>query len=248
MNRTGKQISFGSIYLLFFILIASGIYFFYLKPVPSCSDNKQNQKETGVDCGGPCIPCEVKDLNLAHEVYVFPAGGDEVTLLAKVSNPSENFVATFAYEFRLQGAIFGSWQLRGQASIASRTTEYVVVPGVSVTPKDAANISFNINELNWSEVRTPPPDIVTVKETRIDGLKITVTGTLSNRSASNLGLINLTAILFDKEGKPLNASLTRLERVAAFSQKSFIIFFPEVEGLTERADPEKTKIQWDLDE
>lgn len=26
--------------------------------IPNCFDNIQNQNETGVDCGGPCIPCE----------------------------------------------------------------------------------------------------------------------------------------------------------------------------------------------
>ena len=25
--------------------------------MPSCTDNIQNQLETGIDCGGPCEPC-----------------------------------------------------------------------------------------------------------------------------------------------------------------------------------------------
>ncbi len=30
------------------------------KPFPDCFDMLQNQGEQGVDCGGPCIPCESK--------------------------------------------------------------------------------------------------------------------------------------------------------------------------------------------
>ena len=33
------------------------LLFFNCKPDPSCTDAKQNQGESGVDCGGPCIPC-----------------------------------------------------------------------------------------------------------------------------------------------------------------------------------------------
>jgi len=29
----------------------------YCPPCPTCDDSIQNQKETGVDCGGPCAPC-----------------------------------------------------------------------------------------------------------------------------------------------------------------------------------------------
>lgn len=256
MNRTWKQISFGSIYLLILALVIGGIYFFYLKSAPSCSDNRQNQKETGADCGGPCIPCEVKNLSLiTEEVKMFPAGGGQITLLAKVSNPSRKFTARFSYQFNVEHfsedsfwLFRGERQAGGKETIGPGATEYIVIPALSPAHQYQyyRNISLSVSELNWIEVESLPPDIGIARETNIDGSRVTVPGALSNKSASNLGSINLTAVLFDKEGNILNASLTRLEKIEAFSQEPFVVFFPEVEGLAERADPEKTKIQWDL--
>lgn len=32
--------------------------------LPSCFDEIQNQNETGVDCGGPCVPCEKETIEM----------------------------------------------------------------------------------------------------------------------------------------------------------------------------------------
>ena len=250
MNRSLKQLIFGSIYLVILILIAGGIYFFYLKPAPSCFDSKQNQKETGIDCGGPCIPCELKGLSLiTEEVKVFPAGKNQATVLAKVRNPSQNFSAKFSYQFELGGGLLGqSRELRGKKVIAPQATKYIVVPGLPIDAKDIRSGNLKITELNWEEDPHLIRDIRVVKQTNIDKNRVTVTGLLSNNSATNFPILNLAALLFDKEGGILNASVTRLEKVHPFSQKQFIFFFPEVEGLVQKLDPEKTEIQWELNE
>lgn len=254
MNRTWKQISFGAIYLLVIVLIIGGIYFFYLKPASSCSDNKQNQKETGIDCGGSCIPCEVKGLNLiTEELVIIPASENQATLLAKVRNPSQNFSAEFSYKFELDKAILNqsSLGLRGKEIIAPGTAEFIVVPGLIVDAGGVRSINLNISGLNWIEDRSPPLSISVNAEPEFDESRaaIVITGILSNNSAVNLPRVNLTAILFDKAGDTLDASVTRLEKVEAFSQREFTIFFPPAyKAFANDFDPQKTKIQWDLDE
>ena len=44
--------------VLILLLIFIGYKTFYR--IPTCTDNKENQDETGIDCGGSCKPCKVK--------------------------------------------------------------------------------------------------------------------------------------------------------------------------------------------
>ena len=248
-HRTVKQLAFGSIVFITTGIIATGVYYFYLKPAPICFDNKQNQKETGIDCGGSCIPCEVKGLDLVtEEVKTFPAGENKTTLLAKVKNPSQSFPASFSYKFSLGGAFLDD-TLRGNAVIAPGASKYLVIPGVAVPTKDIKSIKLEISELNWQgENKTKVRNIGITIETNVKENRITVTGTLANSSATSFPRVDLTALLFGKEGEILNASVTRLEKVEAFSQKQFIVFFPEVGGLIQNLDPQKTEVYWEVDE
>lgn len=245
MNRALKQFTFGSAYFAFFAIAALGIYFFYFQSAPSCTDNKQNQKEAAIDCGGPCIPCELKALNLiTEEVRAFPAGKGQTTLLAKVRNPSQDFTVSFSYDF---GSLSGERELEGRKTLLPGGTQYIVVPGL---PVDVDNIKINlkISDLNWSRDSSPALNIRITSDSRIDKTRVTITGVLSNNSATNLPVVKLTALLFDKEGKILNASITQLEKVGAFSEKQFTVFFPEVEGLAKDFDSQRTEIYWDLNE
>jgi hypothetical protein len=48
-----KRVLYISVLVLLALAVIVGVYFIY-KPIPSCSDQKQNQDEVGVDCGGVC--------------------------------------------------------------------------------------------------------------------------------------------------------------------------------------------------
>lgn len=249
MNRTWKQVSFGALYLLILVILAAGIYFLYLKPAPSCTDNKQNEEETGVDCGGSCIPCEVKGLTLTTgEVKSFAAGEGQTTLLSKVTNPSQNFTAVFSYEFKVDGVSISDRQLKGKAVLGPGESEYIVLPALTAPLKDIKNLGFEVTALDWRETKSPRPNASVLVRTDINQAKVIVSGSFANKSAGQFPAVALTAILFDSDDNILNASITRLENVEAFSQKSFTVFFPEVEGLVQSIDPTKTIVEWNIDD
>ena len=60
--RTKKQLTILAVVFLalFVVLLAIGLSVFYSPG--SCADNKKNQSEEDVDCGGPCPPCAFKQL------------------------------------------------------------------------------------------------------------------------------------------------------------------------------------------
>ncbi|MEX2033419.1 MAG: FxLYD domain-containing protein [Candidatus Colwellbacteria bacterium] len=249
MSRTLKQLTFGSAYFVIFALVVLGAYLLYFKSAPSCADNKQNQSESGVDCGDSCIPCEVKGLNVViEEIKIFPTGKSQITLLAKVRNPSQSFSASFSYKFNLGGTLADQRELRGRETLVPQKIQYIVVPNLPIDEERINSVSLDVFGLNWIENDLPILDIRVNSQFNVDKNRVTVTGVLSNNSAVNLPTVKLTALLFDREGKVLNASITELEKVGAFSERQFIVFFPEIEGLAKNVDPKKTEIQWELDD
>ncbi|MDP2650942.1 MAG: FxLYD domain-containing protein, partial [bacterium] len=179
---------------------------------------------------------------------IFPTGKSQITLLAKVRNPSQNFSASFYYKFNKGGTLAGQREIRGRETLAPQKIQYIVVPNLPIDEERINGVSLDISELNWNENNLPVLNIRVNSQSNVDKNRVTVTGVLSNNSAANLPTIKLTALLFDKEGKVLNASITELGKIEAFSERQFIVFFPEVEGLTKNVDPQKTEIQWELDD
>lgn len=103
--RRKKQIIIASLLALVLILLAVGAYFKWFYQAPTCFDNKQNQNEEGVDCGGPCaMSCElltVKNLQVEWAKAVFLKDG-RYDLVAKVDNINPNYgLGRFNYSFKL---------------------------------------------------------------------------------------------------------------------------------------------------
>lgn len=58
--RTKKRLIYLSSFFLFLIFISFLIYLLFQQPRPQCSNSRQDTNEEGIDCGGPCPPCELK--------------------------------------------------------------------------------------------------------------------------------------------------------------------------------------------
>src|ERR1700689_3190673 len=103
--RRTKQLIYGAIYLAVLIVVITGIYFWFLKPAPSCFDHKQDGGETGVDCGGPCAAiCTTGAVPIAlvpgTDVSSFLSNPGHYTFLAEVLNTNPGFAAqSFDYDF-----------------------------------------------------------------------------------------------------------------------------------------------------
>src|SRR5947209_735804 len=102
-----QQIAYFLIVFVTFVLITGYFYYYFLKPVPSCFDNKQNQGELGVDCGGTCAAlCKSQTSNLlvlwSRSLQVRPGLYDAV---AYVENPnSAAGLGQIGYTFTLYDA------------------------------------------------------------------------------------------------------------------------------------------------
>ena len=91
-KRLRKQIIYGTIIFLIFVLFSFLIYLKIRGPViASCFDGKKNQGEEGIDCGGPCPPCEVKTL---QPLKIYPTQfltyENSIDIIGLIENPNPN--------------------------------------------------------------------------------------------------------------------------------------------------------------
>lgn len=233
MRRFLKQFGYGLFYLSIFGGLGFGIYRFYSAPVSSCFDNIRNQNEESLDCGGPCIPCELKTLKLQiGEPKVFSTGGSRSTIVVPVTDPSLNFgLKEFDYEFQIFSS-FGTLltKLNGQSYISTGETKYLTMAGVDLKSSDIGKVVANVPVQDWVTKNK-----LLIYNLKFTGVKTTplaqtvqITGKLVNDSSLGYGATTLTGILLNKKGEIVNASTTKIDSVAAFSQTPFTIFFPNL--------------------
>jgi len=252
MKRIFKQIAYGSLFLIIFFLVGFTVYKIY-KPRPTCFDNVKNQRESGVDCGGPCINCELKNLKISQtEVNVFPAGDAKVNLAVKIINPSLNYWAkNFGYTFNVYGR-FGS-RLKfsgGFSSLAAGETKYIIAPALAVDQKDIKRTEFKIGKIDWRPQEDFVVDQLALSDikTRLDKQKIEVLGRIENQSPEVMGRLAIEVLFFDKAADLINVSAAELDNLEPFSSRQFGVFLLLRAIQDKDIDLNLTKVFWEIKE
>ncbi|MBI3274242.1 MAG: hypothetical protein HYZ69_03795 [Candidatus Colwellbacteria bacterium] len=254
MHRFLKQFIYGFLYLSILAVIVGGVYYFYFIPEQSCFDNIKNQNEVETDCGGGCAACELKTLKLQSDApQVFSAGASRSTILIKIKNPSSNYeLPSFDYKIGIVSK-FGTPLLRlsGTSYVSPKEDKYLVIPGIDIDSRDISTVNFSVDNPLWQEVSGTSPKAIGSKslKTTITSQNVQIDGIFENNSPSQLSLVQIGAILFNKNGEISNASATALEEVRAFSSRPFTVFFPKIikndSGLID-IDSEKSQIFYEI--
>lgn len=229
MRRTFKQAVYGALFLtVLFVLFISLFIDFY--PKTTCFDGIQNQGEENIDCGGPCVSCELKGLEIVVEpIKFFPIGDYRVNLAARIKNPSVNYAARLNYAIH----IFNRFGLRvdvaeGTTFILPAETKYLLAPAISVTYRDISDIDFIIRKIDWQageNLQVPEIAIENVKTT-VDERHIEVVGQVYHRSAGVIRRLLVAALFLNDRGDLIHFSTTRLDNIASFSSRNFEIILP----------------------
>lgn len=151
--RLKKQLIYGFIFLLIFSIFIGGLIYVF-KPAASCYDNKKNQGEEGIDCGGPCLPCEITNLNLIIEkpkIIIYP--DNTLDLIGKVKNPSDKYgLRNFEYKFILYGEGIKA-EVSGKSSIMPLETKYLIIVNRKVPNFEikSSELKINFDKKDWVE-------------------------------------------------------------------------------------------------
>lgn len=214
------------------VLLLSGILIAVLYDAPSCMDGRQNQDETGVDCGGSCAYLcrhEAQDPRLTFARAVTNGSG-RTDVIAYVENRNQNAEAKDARYtvevFDESGALLGKRESMIDLPARSIVALYVpgVYAGIGATPR--AFVSFD-EGTRWRNARGGESPLA------VSGIKLTsgsrprVDATVTNVAPSPVFNRTLIATVFDADGVAIAASQTVVREVPALGTASAVFTWPE---------------------
>ncbi|MBI4159569.1 peptidoglycan-binding protein [Candidatus Wolfebacteria bacterium] len=232
--RRAKQIFYGTGFVAFFLLIIIGIYYLWFRPAPSCFDNRQNQNEAGVDCGGNCPACEIRALSPIQTNWTryFPADNQAV-IVSEIKNSNENYGAgSFSYNIDV-------YDRTGEKALTAANSSFIyasqikyLIDVLPIAISRIGRIDISIGNPSWSaRTQFTQPDLQ-LREIKTEAgdtpnQGILVKGIIDNRSAFPIRGARITAFLFNQSSEPVSASKTELDLVSSFDSLGFTIAFPK---------------------
>lgn len=237
MSRIGKQFAYGAFYIVVLALIAAGFYFAFLKPAPSCFDSIQNQKEEGIDCGGPCsracIPASIKNIEIVDRILSFEPAPSSISFLARVSNPNLDYATrNFSYQLSLRnasGAVVKS--IPGSSFIYAGEVKYIFMPNISVSRSSFDKVDLEINGASWlaaNEFVGPPQLAVSRVQTNVSNSKVVAEGQATNNDIVSFPRVTILAIFKGKLGQTAGVSQTELDNLSPNESRQFSVSYPAV--------------------
>ena len=226
--------------LLFVGAIAFAVVYRLTDVTPTCTDQKKNGDEKGVDCGGSCNKYCANELSnpVVQWVRVFPVTEGIVHAVAYIQHGYPTSASRSAgYEFKLYDS--------QNNVVATRTgTTYLGIAGKSaivetLIPTGSATVALArfswIEPLSWEKVPTTFSQVVvdssrTLVETFSTGDTIVpntrLTATLQNKSRMNFSDVDVVAIFYDKDGNAITSSKVVLPSLPALQTKAVYFTWP----------------------
>lgn len=212
----------GAVVVAFFatVLIAT------FSKTPTCSDNIQNQDETGVDCGGSCQYLCVTQQQPPTVLYTKAIGNGlgRTDVVASIENKNPTAAAKrVPYTVTLYGAKQEFIQeVKGTIDLPPFATVPVYVPGIPSGNQTNIRAFFTIDPLSpkWF---TLSPDSLTkpvVTNTTVGGTESTprIDALLSNRGVIPLFNVRVIVLVHDTSGGIMTASQTIVQSIPAQGQ------------------------------
>ncbi len=240
-SRLAKQIFYGAGYLTVLFLFVFAVYLIWFKPAPTCFDARKNQGETGVDCGGPCLPCEIKTLIPLEISWQKNLPADNQTIIAaEIKNPNLDWGADFfTYSINIynnNGELIKT--VKRNSFIYAAEIKYLLEP-LEISPKEIGRTEISFADFNWKSANEFKKPLIQTRE--IKNEETAISGYLTNNNAFKLSKIRVFGFLYNQYGIISAASKTELENIDAFEEQFFKINFPKnVSSLN--IDFNKTKI------
>ena len=216
------------------LLIGIPVAHYFLSIKPTCFDGIQNQGETAVDEGGPCLKLDPAHLSPSATLWArsFKVRDGSYTAVAYIVNPNPAAgVAVAHYHFGLYDS--------NDVLVAERDGTTFIIPG-GITPVLVAGIDtgqriavhtyFQITDdaLVWKRMNNPAAAI------KINNQEISDTDTMprvqaraQNTSFASMQNVSFVAVVFDPSGNAVAASGTALPDLAPGTPAQITLTWPQ---------------------
>ncbi|OGI19567.1 MAG: hypothetical protein A3J06_00345 [Candidatus Moranbacteria bacterium RIFCSPLOWO2_02_FULL_48_19] len=249
LPRLIKQFLIALIYLIIAVLLGVLIYYAFIKAPETCSDSKQNQNETGIDCGGVCAACKEnitgEALQFMEQAFV-PAGNGKYDVLARVYNPNDvEGASSFTYTAVLKDSGGNVLATRsGKSYILPQENKYILELNLATTATPAM-AAFTVDSVEWARLsgyqEKPTVNIYQKSYSEISsGAGFgEVKGLLMNESSYDFRSIIVKVILRDSVGSPLAFNSTEIRTVLSSEERDFRLVWPSAfPGVVEKVEME----------
>jgi len=250
MTRGVKKFIYGVFYLCIFGLIFYWLFGGLIIKTPTCFDGIQNQNETGVDCGGGCVKCEIAELvplKQVGDVRIFSLDSGKVILLAEILNSNQFFSSDkFSYAFIVYDIRNREIErVSGNDAIFALEKKFIFEPKISSLAKDINKIELLISDVSWKKAyETLRSDVVLSSqlETKKTDQGVRVSGNIKNQSSIIASEVKITAILYDQYDIEIFPGQTVISDLGGLEEKPFVISFPGNKFITDGIDTSRTKV------
>lgn len=233
--RTRRQLTVIVVVLLIVAAIGGGA-FWLLRPAPTCQDNRQNQGEEDVDCGGPCVPCAFRHQQPLAVFWVRFVKVRENTydVAAEVRNPNVRLGApTFDYTFKLLDTVgVAVSERRGRSYIYPGETIHLVEAGLT-SGRTIERAAVTVTGVDWVLADAIAPDLAAgSKEYAVEGegqnQSSVVKAIVTDRSNRDFPEVLVNAVVFDERGNLLGVHRTEIAVLRAGASEALRFVWPEV--------------------
>lgn len=203
-------------------MLLLGVVFAVVYDAPSCTDGKQNQDETGIDCGGSCrYVCTATQLaprTVFARAVTNASGRTDVIAYIENRNLNESKDAAYLVEvFSEDGELLGSEQ--GTLDLPARSIVPIFLAGVvrDTGALSQAFVSFESESLRWEAPKQQVTSQVSIESAvLVDGSRPRITATVRNSGPEPVFQYPVIATVFDAEGIAIAASRTVLREVPGY--------------------------------
>lgn len=227
--------------VLVIILVPLAIlgFFVVLKFLPeaTCFDNKQNQDEIGVDCGGACIHCALKK---PKPITVFWARAVNVRqntydVAAFVENTNEVLATqTLEYEFTLFDDLGLVARRTGNTFLYPQERIYIIEPNIQ-TAREPTKVEFKAVRAFWEVRDESLPNIIVERSdyslSDENGEKSgVVEADIMNRTPLNFKHVEVQFVVLDAAENLLGANTITIENVKSSERRTVRSRWPKELG------------------
>lgn len=205
-----------------------------LYKAPSCSDNKQNQDEAGVDCGGSCAyRCTTQEID-PTVLFALPLrnSAGRTDLIASVENKNTDAAAKkVSYSAKLYTSdVSFIREVTGTLDLPPRTTVPIYIPGIA-SGVAVARVVFSIDTraVKWYTMAVDPRIVPVVSHSTLGGTQAAprVEAELTNSSITTLSNVHAIVMIHGTSGNIIAASETILPTIPAQGQATALFTWNE---------------------
>lgn len=230
-----KLLYISGIIAFFLIVIGGPIVYKFATIQPSCHDGIQNQGESAIDEGGPCLVLNPVELQ-PHAVLwarAFQVRDGTYSAVAYIENPNKNAgVQQAHYDFSLydsQNVLIA--EQSGTTFIMPGGVTPVFVSGINAGNRVVAHTYFKITDTTLDWIRTVPPKaVITVGNDQSNNITTTPTVTAIAQNPSVIdenSPVSFTAVVYDTAGNAMAASQTQISGLQAQGAQQIVFTWPQ---------------------